>query len=86
MHTHIMPKNLPDWEAKFGYDGFIRLDHHRKSWARMMQGDKFFREINENCWDPNVRIDEYKAFNTSVQVVCTIPVLFAYFAKPEHCL
>ena len=22
MHTHIIPKNLPDWQKKFGYDGF----------------------------------------------------------------
>ena len=78
-----MPKNLPRWADKFGYDGFIHLDHHKKGWARMMQGDKFFREINENCWDPTVRINEYKLFDTKVQVVCTIPVLFAYFSKPN---
>ena len=83
MHTHIMPKHLPRWAEKFGYDGFIHLDHHKDGWARMMQGDKFFREINENCWNPEVRIDEYLEFKTHVQVVCTIPVLFAYFAKPE---
>ena len=83
MHTHIIPKNLPDWQKKFGYDGFIRLDHHKDHWARMMQGDKFFREINHNCWDPQVRIKEYEKFQTQVQVVCTIPVLFAYFARAE---
>ena len=84
MHTHIIPKNLPDWQNKFGYDGFIRLDHHKDHWARMMQGDKFFREINYNCWNPEVRIQEYEKFQTQVQVVCTIPVLFAYFARAEH--
>ena len=83
MHTHIIPKHLPRWAEKFGYDGFIHLDHHKDGWARMMQGDKFFREINENCWNPEVRINEYLEFKTHVQVVCTIPVLFAYFAKPE---
>lgn len=83
MHTHIMPKKLPKWTSKFGYDGFIHLDHHREGYARMMQSEKFFREINENCWDADVRIAEYKQFDTQVQVVCTIPVLFAYFAKPE---
>ena len=78
-----MPKYLPDWEKKFGYEGFIKLDHHKSDWARMMQGNKFFREINHNCWDPEVRINEYNKFNTQVQVVCTIPVLFAYFAKAK---
>ena len=50
--------------------------------ARMMQGDKFFREIESNCWDPAIRIEEYAKYNTQVQVVCTIPVLFAYWAQP----
>ncbi|MFT5600576.1 MAG: aminocarboxymuconate-semialdehyde decarboxylase [Parvicella sp.] len=84
MHTHIMPREMPDWGKKFGYDGFIMLDHHRQGFARMMQGEKFFREIEENCWDGEIRIKDYEKFNTQVQVVCTIPVLFAYFAKPKH--
>ena len=83
MHSHIIPKNLPDWEKKFGYEGFIRLEHHKPGWANMMQGDNFFREINHNCWDPEVRINEYEKYTTHVQVVCTIPVLFAYFSKPK---
>ena len=83
MHSHIIPKKLPDWEKKFGYEGFIRLEHHKPSWANMMQGDNFFREINHNCWDPEVRINEYEKYTTHVQVVCTIPVLFAYFSKPK---
>jgi len=83
MHTHIIPKNLPDWEKKFGYEGFIRLEHHKPGWANMIQGDNFFREINHNCWDPEVRINEYEKYATQVQVVCTIPVLFAYFSKPQ---
>jgi aminocarboxymuconate-semialdehyde decarboxylase len=82
MHTHIMPKELPDWSAQFGYGSFIHLDHHRPGFARMMQGDKFFREIESNCWDANIRIEEYAKYNTQVQVVCTIPVLFAYWAQP----
>lgn len=83
MHTHIIPRELPDWSLKFGYGSFIHLDHHRSGYARMMQGDKFFREIESNCWDEVLRIDEYEKYKTQVQVVCTIPVLFSYWAKPQ---
>ena len=86
MHTHILPDKLPDWTKKFGYGNFIYLDHHRSGFARMMQGSKFFREIASNCWDPKLRIKEYEKFNTSVQVVCTIPVMFSYWAKPHDAL
>jgi len=82
-HTHIMPKQLPDWSRKLGYGSFIHLEHHREGAARMMQGDRFFREVMANCWDPQIRIEEYAKSGVQVQVICTIPVLFAYWAKPK---
>jgi len=85
-HTHIIPKKLPNWSEKFGYGDFIYLQHHKKGFAKMMRGNQFFREINENAWNPKLRVDEYAKFNTQVQVVCTIPVMFSYWAKPLDCL
>jgi len=86
MHTHLLPERLPNFADKFGYGDFIHLQHHRKGFARMMKGDVFFREIGENCWDPQVRIHEYARYRTPVQVVCTIPVMFSYWAKAQDCL
>ena len=86
MHTHLLPERLPNFAAKFGYGEFIELEHHVPGFARMMKGGTFFREIASNCWDPQVRIDEYAHFRTPVQVVCTIPVMFSYWAKPADCL
>lgn len=83
MHTHIMPREMPDFASKFGYGNFIMLDHIEPGKANMMQGNRFFRQITENCWNPEIRISEYAQFNTKVQVVCTIPVLFSYWAKPK---
>ena len=77
MHTHIIPRKLPSFTEKFGYGDFISLLHHREGFARMMKGDKFFREINENCWDPEIRIKEYEQFHTRLQIISTIPVLFS---------
>lgn len=50
----------------------------------MMKDDEFFREIQDNCWDPEVRLKECKHTHVDVQVLSTIPVLFHYWAKPEH--
>lgn len=86
MHTHIIPEKLPNFANKFGYGDFIYLQHHRKGFAKMMKGNQFFREIEENCWDAKVRIADYKKFDTQVQVVCTIPVMFSYWAKAKDCL
>jgi aminocarboxymuconate-semialdehyde decarboxylase len=85
MHSHIIPKHLPNWTEKFGYGDFIYLNHVENGVADMMQGGHFFRRIKENCWNEELRIDEYEKFHTQVQVVCTIPVLFSYWAKPTDC-
>jgi aminocarboxymuconate-semialdehyde decarboxylase len=85
MHTHLLPERLPNFAEKFGYGDFIHLVHERPGFANMMKGNAFFREIAQNCWDPKVRIDEYALFHTPVQVVCTIPVMFSYWAKPRDC-
>lgn len=85
-HTHILPREMPRWTERFGYGNFIHLEPGRPGFARMMQGDRFFREIGANCWDEVLRIEEYARFDTQVQVVCTIPVMFAYNAKPQDAL
>lgn len=86
MHTHILPYEIPNFAEKFGYGDFISLLHHKPDAARMMKGDKFFREISANCWDPTLRIEEYAEFDTQVQVICTIPVMFSYWADAHDCL
>ena len=86
IHTHILPKDIPNFKKKFGYGGFIHLDHHQPCCARMMMDDKFFREIEENCWSAETRISECDAQHINVQVLSTVPVMFSYWAKPQDCL
>ncbi len=86
IHTHIIPEHLPDLKKKYGYGGFINLDHHKPCCARMMMDDKFFREIQDNTWSPDKRIEECDLSGVDVQVLSTIPVMFCYWAKPHHVL
>ena len=86
IHTHILPEHIPNWKEKFGYGGFIHLEHHKPCCARMMQDDKFFREVEDNCWSPEKRITECNHHQVNVQVLSTVPVMFSYWAKPNDCL
>jgi aminocarboxymuconate-semialdehyde decarboxylase len=84
IHTHILPKEIPNWKSKFGYGGFITLDHYKPCCARMLRDDgKSFRDIEDNCWSPEKRIEEIDELGVRVQVLSTVPVMFSYWTKPE---
>ena len=86
IHTHILPEKMPSWKDKFGYGGFVRLEHHKPCCAKMMVDDKFFREVEDNCWSPQARMKDCDHHNVNVQVLSTVPIMFNYWAKPNDCL
>jgi aminocarboxymuconate-semialdehyde decarboxylase len=52
----------------------------------MMIGDRVFREITDNVWDPRRRIEECDQAGVTMQVLSTVPVMFSYWAKPTDAL
>jgi aminocarboxymuconate-semialdehyde decarboxylase len=86
IHTHILPRQWPDLDKEFGYPGFVRLEHCDECSARMMIGDRVFREITDNVWNPERRIEEMDASGISMQALSTVPVMFSYWAKPTDAL
>ncbi len=86
LHTHILPSDWPDLDKKYGYHGFVRLDHYQPCCARMMIGQHVFREITDHVWDPMRRIEDCDRYGVSMQVLSTVPVMFSYWAKPTDAL
>jgi len=86
LHTHVLPKSLPDLEQKFGYPGWVHLDHCCPGRARMMLGETCFRTVEENCWSVDQRLVECDRDGVDVQLLSTVPVLFSYWAQPAHAL
>lgn len=86
IHTHILPEKWPDLHQKYGYGGFVRIEHYQPCCARLIKENAVFREIQCNCWDSNTRLDECQTSGVDVQVLSTVPVMFSYWAKPRHTL
>ncbi len=86
IHTHILPERWPDLRERYGCGGWVSLEHHKPCCARMIIDGKGFREIGHNCWDPLERLRECDEAGVRLQVLSTVPVMFSYWAKPEHAL
>ena len=86
LHTHVLPERWPDLERRYGYGGFVRLEHHEPCRARMLVGDRCFREIESNCWSAQRRLEECDRDGVDVQVLSTVPVMFCYWAEARHAL
>jgi aminocarboxymuconate-semialdehyde decarboxylase len=85
IHTHVLPPELPRFKDRFGYGGFIALDKIDGCRARMMRDDgTFFREITDNCWSAERRLEECGQSGVGLQVISTVPVMFSYWAQPRH--
>ena len=83
IHTHILPAEVPDYRAQFGYGDFVTIQHEPHT-SVMYQGGEFFRRVDRRLFDPEARLEDCDRHGVDVQVLSTVPVMFSYWAKPEH--
>jgi len=78
VHTHILPPAWPDWRDRFGYGDWPQLEPLGPRRARIVVDERVFREIDDDCWDPGVRLEDCDRTGVRLQVLSTVPVMFAY--------
>jgi aminocarboxymuconate-semialdehyde decarboxylase len=82
IHTHILPPSWPDLRERYGYGGFLQLEHREPACAHLTIDGRMFRAVGENQWSAEVRLADCDRTGVGAQVLSTIPALFSYWAKP----
>ncbi|GBD07083.1 hypothetical protein HRbin21_00897 [bacterium HR21] len=86
IHAHILPPGWADLAQRFGYGGFIRFELYAPGRARLVRDDgTVFRELQENAWNPERVLEDMDRHGVETMVVSPVPVLFYYWARPQHC-
>lgn len=89
VHTHVLPESWPDLKERYGYPGWINMkaDTGCSRKAHMVRDDgTHFRTVEDNLWSMERRVEDSDKIGVDVQVLSTVPVMFSYWAKPEHTL
>ncbi|GIH98304.1 amidohydrolase family protein [Planobispora takensis] len=74
VHTHHVPRGWPD----LGWADAPRLRVDSEREAVILLGDREFRRIRDDCWNPARRLEAMDADEVDVQVVSPTPVFFSY--------
>ncbi|WP_442600785.1 amidohydrolase family protein [Paenibacillus sp. KN14-4R] len=82
-HTHIIPEQLPDFASKFGGNRWPTIEKTCSCGANIMVEGNVFRQITDQCWDSNKRIEDMVSEGVDMQVLSPIPVTFSYWAPKE---
>lgn len=82
IHTHILPKDIPDFEDRFGYGKYITLAEDGDD-AIMLHGGEFWRRVDRRLFDVEHRLEACDADGVDVQLLSTVPVMFSYWTRPK---
>ena len=72
LHTHILPREWPNLRDRYGYGGFVQLEHTGPGCACMTVDGKHFRTVDDACWDPRRRLEDCDRHGVAVQVLSTV--------------
>jgi aminocarboxymuconate-semialdehyde decarboxylase len=84
IHSHFLPAEWPDLEARFGTPGWPWMKQLGDGKGMIMVGDREFRPVRDDLWDGARRIEAMDAHGIDIQVMSATPVIFSYERPAAH--
>jgi aminocarboxymuconate-semialdehyde decarboxylase len=81
VHAHITPEHWEDMRSRYPGD-WPRVVHDRPGCATLLRGDRPFREVTDQLWDPGRRMADMDRMGVDRQLLSPPPDLFCYWADP----
>lgn len=83
-HTHVISEDFLNLAEKYGDDRWPTVEKTCDCGANIMVKGKKFREITDQAWDTEKRLEDMEKEGIDIQVLSPIPVTFSYWADPEQ--
>lgn len=83
-HTHIIPEDFTELTKHLTGEKWPKLERTCGCGANIMVAGKVFREVTEQVWSPEKRIQDMAREAVDMQVLSPIPVTFSYWAPAEQ--
>jgi len=83
-HTHIIPEEIPNFVERYGSQKWPVLKKTCSCGADIyLEGEKF-REVTDQVWSAEKRIEDMDKEGVDMQVLSPIPLTFSYWAKAKE--
>lgn len=83
VHTHVLPPRWDDFASRYGGGKWPRLEPRDACHAAIMTGDRFFRDVTDQAWSPERRIEDMDRLGIDRQALSPPPIMLCYWAEPK---
>ncbi|MBI4246021.1 MAG: amidohydrolase [Candidatus Rokubacteria bacterium] len=83
VHTHVLPPRWEDFASRYGGGKWPRLEPRDACRATIMTGDQFFRDVTDQAFRPERRLEDMDRLGIDRQALSPPPVMFCYWAEAK---
>ena len=86
IHTHFVPETFPPMSDRPGGDRWPQMNRLDERTGQVTISGRNFRTVNDDCWNPERRLELMEQGGVRRQAVSPMPELLSYWGEPAPAL